>query len=416
MLFKEFRMKKLYSRKIVPFEIPGDARELTDEEMLLVNGGGRVENSDEGVAGAKPGDYIIRDNNEKVVLKQIDIDLAQEKVGDGANTLTNPNGSSGSGGSSGGSSGSSGSSSISATNTGNDCTANTVKDPDHHSAYDQQYINEMMENARKNALGGNEIQGNAVAGKKVEEKEIKVNPGAGNMTITDYIAQQRKMGADTTVSGQTVGGEKVEGQVVSGMSAGETVDTRNRGFTLTTDNYPEAYGTGKKTDVWIVRNDDGLGNEFNATRYIYKDGKLVYQDVVGANCAPSKIDEGFTTPDGIYYLSNEILYHQEDGTSNSESYKNVLSLMTRDSNIPKATRDEINIGDRLLHSDEKYDAATGTLTPYSEYNYPYGAGCIISDSQEAHDSMMSVLMDGVNDPRFIQVRIVSLSNIPGFNK
>ena len=81
MLFKELRMKKLYSRKIVPFEIPGDARELTDEEMLLVNGGGRVENSDEGVAGAKPGDYIIRDNNEKVVLKQIDIDLAQEKVG-----------------------------------------------------------------------------------------------------------------------------------------------------------------------------------------------------------------------------------------------------------------------------------------------------------------------------------------------
>ncbi|MBP5358345.1 MAG: hypothetical protein J6Y69_04070, partial [Treponema sp.] len=40
MLFKELRMKKLYSRKIVPFEIPGDARELTEDEMLLVNGGG----------------------------------------------------------------------------------------------------------------------------------------------------------------------------------------------------------------------------------------------------------------------------------------------------------------------------------------------------------------------------------------
>ena len=46
MLFKKLMLKKLYSRKIVPFEIPVDARELTEEEKLLVNGGGKVENSE----------------------------------------------------------------------------------------------------------------------------------------------------------------------------------------------------------------------------------------------------------------------------------------------------------------------------------------------------------------------------------
>ena len=41
---------------------------------------------------------------------------------------------------------------------------------------------------------------------------------------------------------------------------------------------------------------------------------------------------------------------------------------------------------------------------------------MISHTQQAHDEMMSVLMDGVYNPSAIQVNIVSLSNLPGFYK
>ena len=411
-MFGFLKRKKTYPA-YVELPIPEGCREMTEyEKRFVVNGGSeRRENSHEGVAGANVGDTIERKDGTVVTLNQGDIDYAKAQLGiSDSGSGTSVSGSVGGSGSSVGGSGVGSSGSPADTAPKVDLQKKPQIDHQRNTElmdgwYENSYISHIEKN-KKNVIGG----------KKVEEKEINVNQGAGNMTVSDYIAKQRKKGAGATLPGQAVEVKKIEGQAADGNSSGETVDPRNRGFPLSTENYPNAYGLDKKTKVWIVRNDDGLGNEFNATRYIYKDGKLVYQDVVGANCAPSKTKVGFTTPDGIYYLSNEILYHQEDGTSNSESYKNVLSLMTRDSNIPEAIRDEINIGDRLFHSDEKYDAATGTLKPYSVNNYPYGAGCIISDSQEAHDKMMSVLMDGVSNPESIPVRIVSLSNIPGFYK
>ena len=56
-------------------------------------------------------------------------------------------------------------------------------------------------------MGGNGIQGTAVSGKRFEGQEIKVNQGAGNMTVSDYIALQKKMGAGATLPRQAVGGE-----------------------------------------------------------------------------------------------------------------------------------------------------------------------------------------------------------------
>ena len=174
-----------------------------------------------------------------------------------------------------------------------------------------------------------------------------------------------------------------------------------------------------KTVVWIVRNDDGLGNRFNATRYIMKNGKIVYQDVVGANAYAEDLSNGdFTTPDGSYYLSNTKtnktpLYKQKDGTVNSESFKNVLSLRTIDPKISEDMRNAINQGDRLFHANQKVSNKNG---PYSVTN-PYGLGCIIGQGGQAHqDNMMNYLMDGVNNPENIEVRIVSLSNLPGFKK
>jgi len=72
-----------------------DYRELTLEEQYLVNGGDKVENSDQGVADASAGDFIIRDDGTKVTLKQIDIDLAAQKInGNGAGGNSGNSGSS----------------------------------------------------------------------------------------------------------------------------------------------------------------------------------------------------------------------------------------------------------------------------------------------------------------------------------
>jgi hypothetical protein len=51
---------------------------------------------------------------------------------------------------------------------------------------------ELTEKEQKKAVGGNGIRGTAVSGKRIVGLEIKVNPGAGNMTVSDYIAKQRK--------------------------------------------------------------------------------------------------------------------------------------------------------------------------------------------------------------------------------
>ena len=74
----------------------------------------------------------------------------------------------------------------------------------------------------------------------------------------------------------------------------------------------------------------------DSTRYIFKDGTLVYQDEVGANCCEKAFGNiNSTTPDGTYYLSDmgtkfAPLYRQADGTTDSKSYKNTLSLRTND--------------------------------------------------------------------------------------
>ena len=174
----------------------------------------------------------------------------------------------------------------------------------------------------------------------------------------------------------------------------------------------------KETKVWIVRNDDGLGNEFNATRYIYKDGKLVYQDVVGANACKedwTNKNADSTTPDGRYYLTDNsiCLTKQSDGTANSSTYTNVLALMTNDTLVSAKDTNAINYGDRYFHANQRIIDTEG---PYS-LMHPCGTGCIIGQGGQNHQNeMMRVLMAGVYNPSSIQVNIVSLSNMEVFKK
>ena len=73
------------------------AEEITGNALFKINGGAEVENSHEGVAGAKPGDTITRIDGTVVTLKQADIDYANAQLGNNGNNGTgNTNGSSGS--------------------------------------------------------------------------------------------------------------------------------------------------------------------------------------------------------------------------------------------------------------------------------------------------------------------------------
>ncbi len=177
-------------------------------------------------------------------------------------------------------------------------------------------------------------------------------------------------------------------------------------------NGQESITNTKETTVVIIRNNDGLGNSFDSTRYIYKnDGintKLVYADTVGANCkAEYNGTKGSTTPDGTYYLTASTVTKQSDDTYNSPSYKNVLALKTNDQHLSAAQRKDINKGDRLFHANQ---FATGTK-PYNSNAEPGGAGCIIGKNGQKHQNqMMEVLMDGVKNAESITVYIKSMNN------
>ena len=182
----------LLKRKYRPFIIPEDARELTDEEMILFNDGTETTETHTVVSGDTLSEIVHEYNKNNGTNLTVE-DVAKnsgisdpDKIYPGQTINLGPSGGAsgpGSGSGSGGSGGNSGSpentpSSPSSANNTNSTTSNTVKGPEHHSAYDQQYINEMMENARKNALGNNGIQGTAVTGQAAGSINRNINSKA----------------------------------------------------------------------------------------------------------------------------------------------------------------------------------------------------------------------------------------------
>ncbi len=178
----------------------------------------------------------------------------------------------------------------------------------------------------------------------------------------------------------------------------------------------------KDTTIYIIRDNDGTGNEFNSSLFIRKEdvfGNITFSKpyLVGANCKEEYDGKkGSTTPDGSYFLSDDStydtpLYKQSDGSTNSTSFKNVLSLRTKDPNFTQEQRDMINKGDRLFHADEWFIPSTGETHPYNKSGTPGGAGCIINHTQSEHDEMMTEIMEGVPNPEDVKVNIHSLNNM-----
>ncbi len=77
----------LFKRKQIPFPIPDDARELTDAEMILVNGGAKIENSLEAQAKAQVGDTVTRKDGSSHTLTKGDIAWAQNQLGNGVDSV-----------------------------------------------------------------------------------------------------------------------------------------------------------------------------------------------------------------------------------------------------------------------------------------------------------------------------------------
>ena len=174
-------------------------------------------------------------------------------------------------------------------------------------------------------------------------------------------------------------------------------------------------------DISIKREHDGYGNEFDSVRTIetvkLANGQVVkcnIQDMVGAN-AESKAfaDErgGMTLPDGKYYFTAEDLTEQADGTYNSIKFANTLRLQTKDSNIPKNIRDDINSKYFLFHATEYKEGFIPEDGGNRIWINPWSAGCIssITGGQSTHDDFMNMLT-GIT-PENISVTITSKRHV-----
>ncbi len=65
------------------------AEEITGDVLFKINGGAEIENSNKGVANAKPGDTLTRNDGTTVTITQGDIDWAKKQVGESETTATN---------------------------------------------------------------------------------------------------------------------------------------------------------------------------------------------------------------------------------------------------------------------------------------------------------------------------------------
>ena len=173
-------------------------------------------------------------------------------------------------------------------------------------------------------------------------------------------------------------------------------------------------------DISINREHDGYGNEFDSTRTIetvkLANGQVVkcnIQDMVGAN-AESKAfadkHKGMTLPDGKYHFTADKLEKQADGTYNSACFQNTLRLQTKDSNIPKNIRDDINSKYFLFHATE-YKKGFIPKKGNRIWINPWSAGCIssITGGQSTHDDFMNMLT-GIT-PENISVTITSKRHV-----
>ncbi len=288
----------MFKRKVVKFEIPDDARELTDEELFLVNGGSeRRENSHEGVAGANVGDTIQRNDGTIVTLNQGDIDYARKQLGingGGSGSSGGSSGSSGSGsgsGSSGGSSGSGSSGSSADTTPSVDLKKKAQADHKKNTELmDGWYGNSAIshiEKSKNQMLTGNKIEGETINGEN-----------AGNLTDRGYPSSMDP-NPGIFVAKENEKDEIALSKIQESIKQNEDYKYNQNGNQFECDNWVEE-----------VINDAG----YDSTEYLLAGNSYKYACIKHIEEA-KKADSGFTTTvpslDGAYVVfMGDGTYHE----------------------------------------------------------------------------------------------------------
>ena len=87
-MLKLFKKKESVYIDLESYDYSSFARDMTEEELLTVNGGKWIGNSDASVAEGEVGDTLRRKDGTVVTITQADIDWAKEQVGSPSTSTT----------------------------------------------------------------------------------------------------------------------------------------------------------------------------------------------------------------------------------------------------------------------------------------------------------------------------------------
>ena len=152
-MLKLFKKKEPAYIDLESYDYSAFARDMTEEELLTVNGGKWIGNSNEAVAEGEVGDTLQRDDGTIVTITEGDIKWAQEQISSPSTTST-----------------------TTTTETSSSSTTSSESNNDRP-----------REQNNASSTGGS-----------------RVNMGAGSMTVSDYIAQQKKKGAGESAEGKEI--------------------------------------------------------------------------------------------------------------------------------------------------------------------------------------------------------------------
>ena len=200
-MLKLFKKKESVYIDLETYDYSSFARDMTEEELLTVNGGKWIGNSDASVAEGEVGDTLRRKDGTVVTITQADIDWAKEQVGSPSTSTTTT------------------------TETSSSSTTSSESNNDRP-----------REQNNASSTGGS-----------------RVNMGAGSMTVSDYIAQQKKKGAGATPAGQAVEVRKNEGQAAEG-------NLTERGYPSSRDPNPGKYNPKKEEALPVNKTVPADGN------------------------------------------------------------------------------------------------------------------------------------------------------------
>ena len=259
---------------------------------------------------------------------------------------------------------------------------------------------------------GDTLQKNAVKTNQQQTEDVAVSP---KIKSRDLLLSKRGHTDNAALAEFSRTSRKDILELHRNKPASIIVDYDTQGREVTLDDFNV-----DGMDISIKREHDGYGNEFDSVRTIetvkLANGQVVkcnIQDMVGAN-AESKAfadkHKGMTLPDGKYHFTADKLEKQADGTYNSACFQNTLRLQTKDSNIPKNIRDDINSKYFLFHATE-YKKGFIPKKGNRIWINPWSAGCIssITGGQSTHDDFMNMLT-GIT-PENINVTITSKRHV-----